>query len=63
MKKNAKVYRLYNAYYAKKKVTLGLTRWHSGMRICLPMQGTWVRSLVWEDCTHQGAAKPVDHRD
>ena len=47
----------------KKKVTLGLTRWHSGMRICLPMQGTWVRSLVWEDSMHQGAAKPVDHRD
>ena len=28
------------------------------LRVCLPMQGTWVRSLVWEDPTWQGAAKP-----
>ena len=20
-----------------------------GLRVCLPMQGTWVRALVWED--------------
>ena len=60
MKKNAKVYKLYNACYAK-KVMLRLTWWHSGMRLCLPMQGTWVQSLVWEDSTHQGTTKPVDH--
>ena len=29
------------------------------LRICLPMQGTWVRALVWEDPTCRGAAGPV----
>ena len=28
-------------------------------RVCLPMQGTWVRSLVWEDSTCRRATKPV----
>ena len=27
--------------------------------ICLPMQGTWVRALVWEDPTCRGATGPV----
>ena len=31
------------------------------LRICLPMQGTWVRALVREDPTCRGAAKPVNH--
>ena len=31
------------------------------LRICLPMQGTWVQSLVWEDPTCRGATKPVSH--
>uniref|UniRef100_A0A8C0CCV2 EMAP like 1 n=1 Tax=Balaenoptera musculus TaxID=9771 RepID=A0A8C0CCV2_BALMU len=31
------------------------------LRICLPMQGTRVRSLVWEDPTCCGATKPVRH--
>ena len=31
------------------------------LRICLPMQGTWVRSLVQEDPTCCGATKPVRH--
>ena len=29
------------------------------LRIRLPMQGTWVRALGWEDPTCHGAAKPV----
>ena len=29
--------------------------------ICLPMQGTWVRSLVWENSTCLGATKQVRH--
>ena len=29
--------------------------------ICLPMQGTWVRALVWEDPTCRGATRPVSH--
>ena len=31
------------------------------LRIHLPMQGTWVRSLVREDPTCRGATKPVRH--
>ena len=31
------------------------------LRICLPMQVTWVRSLVWEEPTCLGATKPVSH--
>ena len=26
--------------------------------ICLPVQGTWVQALVWEDPTCRGATKP-----
>ena len=32
-----------------------------GLRIRLPMQGTQVRSLVWEDPTCRGATKPASH--
>ena len=28
------------------------------MRVCLLVQGTWVRTLVWEDPTCRGAARP-----
>ena len=31
------------------------------LRIRLPMQGTRVRTLAWEDPTCRGAAKPVRH--
>jgi len=31
------------------------------LRIHLPMQGTRVPSLVWEDPIYPGAAKPVCH--
>ena len=31
------------------------------LRVCLPMQGTRVRALVWEDPTCHGAAGPVSH--
>ena len=31
------------------------------LRICLPMQGTRVRALVWEGPTCRGATKPVSH--
>ena len=31
------------------------------LRICLPMQGTWVQSLVQEDSTCLGATKPTRH--
>ena len=29
------------------------------LRICLPMQETWVQSLVWEDSTCRGTMKPT----
>ena len=32
------------------------------LRICLPMQGTWVQALVWEDPTCRGATKPLRHK-
>ena len=31
------------------------------LRICLLMQGTRVRALVWEDPTCHGATRPVSH--
>ena len=31
------------------------------LRIRLPMQGTRVQALVWEDPTCRGATKPVRH--
>ena len=31
------------------------------LRICLPMQGTRVRALVWEDPASRGATRPVSH--
>ena len=31
------------------------------LRICLPMQGTWVRALVPEDPTCRRATKPMRH--
>ena len=31
------------------------------LRISLPMQGTRVQALVWEDPTCRGATRPVSH--
>ena len=31
------------------------------LRVCLPMQGTRVRALVWEDATCRRATRPVSH--
>ena len=30
-----------------------------GIRVCLPMQGTWVQSLLQEDLPYLGATQPV----
>ena len=40
-------------------VTSLVVQW---LRICLPMQGTWVWALVWEDPTCCRATKPVCHK-
>ena len=42
----------------KKPGTSQVTQW---IRIRLPMQGTWVRSLVWEDPTWTQETKPMSH--
>ena len=31
------------------------------LRVCLPVQGTRVRALAWEDPTCRGATGPVSH--
>ena len=41
----------------RKRVSL-VAQW---LRVCLPMQGTRVRALVWEDPTCRGATRPVSH--
>ena len=40
---------------------LGTSRVAQWLRIRLPMQGTRVRALVWEDPTCRGATRPVSH--
>ena len=43
------------------KSDLGASLVAQWLRICLPMQGTRVRALVWEDPTYRGATRPVSH--
>ena len=43
------------------KCNFSISRVVPWIRICLPMQATWVWSLVWEDSTCCRAAKPVCH--
>ena len=43
------------------KVSAGTSFVAQWLRICLPMQGTRVRFLVWEDSTCCGATKPGCH--
>ena len=45
----------------KKKTNTQASLVAQWLRICLPMQGTRVRALVWEDPTCHGATKPVSH--
>ena len=43
------------------KILLGASLVAQWLKICLPMQGTRVRALVWEDPTCRGATGPVSH--
>ena len=43
------------------KITSGASLVAQWLRICLLMQGTRVRALVWEDPTCRGATRPVSH--
>ena len=45
----------------KQNEFVGLLWWLSGERICLPMQETWVRSLVQADPTGHRTTKPMHH--
>ena len=42
----------------KERKTALVVQW---LRIHLPGQATWVRSLVWEHSTHHRAPKPMQH--
>ena len=44
-----------------KKIIQGASLVAQWLRICLLMQGTRVRALVWEDPTWRGATRPVSH--
>ena len=47
--------------YVSIKLLPGASLVAQWLRICLLMQGTRVRALVWEDPTCRGAAGPVSH--
>ena len=51
----------YAQFQCIQKLKLGASLVAQWLRICLPMQGTRVRALVWEDPTCRGATKPVCH--
>ena len=53
--------RLFPRVVFLKKVILRTSLVAQWLRIRLPVQGTWVRALVWEDPTCCGATKPVLH--
>ena len=44
-----------------KKATIRASLVAQWLRVCLLMQGTRVRALVWEDPTCRGATRPVSH--
>ena len=55
-------YKNNNCYCFGFQITkLGASLVAQWLRICLPMQGTRVQALVWEDLTCRGATKPVRH--
>ena len=47
--------------FASKMPSSGASLVAQWLRICLPMQGTRVQALVWEDPTCHGAIRPVSH--
>ena len=48
----------YNVFLKHQNRASLVAQW---LRICLLMQGTRVRALVWEDPTCHGPAGPVSH--
>ena len=49
------------AFPRSKVLSLGASLVAQWLRVCLPMQGTRVRALVWEDPTCRRATGPVSH--
>ena len=47
--------------YLHVNCTFGASLVAQWLRICLPMQGTRVRALVWEEPTCRWATRPVSH--
>ena len=47
--------------FSAKRHLSGISLVVQWLGICLPIQGTWVQSLVWEYPTCHGAAKPTSH--
>ena len=47
--------------YPPQKNPLGTFLVVQWLRICLPIQGTWVQSLLWEDSRCLRATKPMSH--
>ena len=50
------------AFVPSSKISWGASLVAQWLRICLLMQGTRVRALVWEDPTCRGATRPVSHK-
>ena len=65
MDPNADAKFMYNkisiSYHWVKDGLVGASLVAQWLRIRLPMQGTRVRALVWEDPTCRGATGPVSH--
>ena len=56
--KAAKRVDLEHSHHGKEMRASLVAQW---LRVCLPVQGTRVRALVWEDPTCRGATGPVSH--
>ena len=48
-------------YSVIKRNEIGASLVVQWLGVCLPIQGTWVRAMVWEDPTCRGAAGPMGH--
>ena len=60
-KNNVKYLKCSSIQQLRNKAVVGASLVAQWLRICLPMQWTRVRALVWEDPTYHGATKPVHH--
>ena len=56
-----KVSKIGTVYFSLKYIYIGASLVVQWLRICLPMQGTRVQALVWEDPTCRRATRPVSH--